>query len=61
MQQTYTTHMQMSTGETFLSDTDTEVIPKLCRYLHNNRTKSKTFVEVCCVGVWDVVWGLCIC
>lgn len=31
--------LQISHGETFLSETDTEVIPKLCKYVYNNLTE----------------------
>lgn len=38
---------QVSKGETFLSETDTEVIPKLCRYLFHARSNRTSFSEVC--------------
>jgi glucosamine 6-phosphate synthetase-like amidotransferase/phosphosugar isomerase protein len=38
--------MQIKDGEVFKSDTDTEVIPKLCKYLYNKHDKKPPFNEV---------------
>lgn len=38
--------LQISHGETFLSETDTEVIPKLCKYVYNNLTEHVTLSQV---------------
>ena len=38
--------MQIKQKMTFESDTDTEVIPKLCMYVYNNLTEPLAFSEV---------------
>ena len=40
--------MQIKQGEVFRSDTDTEVIPKLCNYIYNNTPEHLPFNEVAC-------------
>lgn len=37
---------QIKQGEVFRSDTDTEVIPKLCNYVYNNTPEHLPFNEV---------------
>ena len=37
---------QIKQGEVFRSDTDTEVIPKLCNYIYNNTPERLPFNEV---------------
>ena len=39
--------VQVKQGERFDTATDTEVIPKLCKYVYNNFTRSVTFSQVC--------------
>ena len=43
----------MKHGETFVTDTDTEVIPKLCNYVYNNLAAEEKeplqFSEVSCL------------
>ena len=39
--------VQVKQGERFETATDTEVIPKLCKYVYNNFTRSVTFSQVC--------------
>ena len=38
--------MQVKQKMTFESETDTEVIPKLCMYVYNNLTEPLAFSEV---------------
>lgn len=38
----------MKKGETFETDTDTEVIPKLCKYVYNSLSEPIHFSEVRC-------------
>ena len=38
---------QTKQGERFDTATDTEVIPKLCKYVYNNFTRSVTFSQAC--------------
>lgn len=39
--------LQVKQGEKFQSATDTEVIPKLCRYVYKNLSDKVSFSEVC--------------
>lgn len=39
--------VQMKRGEVFMSDTDTEVIPKLCNYVYKSTPEKLSFYEVC--------------
>ena len=41
--------MQTKQGEIFTSETDTEVIPKLCRYVYHQLSEPVSFPEV---GSW---------
>ena len=41
------TVLQIKHGEKFESATDTEVIPKLCKYVYNNLATKVSFDEVC--------------
>ena len=38
--------LQIKQGEKFVTDTDTEVIPKLCKYVYNNLQEPMHFPEV---------------
>ena len=38
--------LQVKQGEKFVTDTDTEVIPKLCKYVYNNLQEPMHFPEV---------------
>ena len=38
--------LQVKQGEKFVTDTDTEVIPKLCKYVYNNVQEPMHFPEV---------------
>lgn len=40
--------LQLKQGETFQSDTDTEVIPKLCKWIYHHLPSPMPFSEVCC-------------
>jgi len=40
-------HVQIKRGEVFVSETDTEVIPKLCNYIYNSTQEKLPFNEVC--------------
>lgn len=39
-------HVQIKRGEVFISDTDTEVIPKLCNYVYKSTQEKLSFNEV---------------
>lgn len=39
--------MQIKKGEAFVSETDTEVIPKLCNYIYSSSQEKVPFHEVC--------------
>ena len=39
--------LQLKQGETFQSDTDTEVIPKLCKWIYHHLPSPMPFSEVC--------------
>jgi glucosamine 6-phosphate synthetase-like amidotransferase/phosphosugar isomerase protein len=39
--------MQIKKGEAFVSETDTEVIPKLCNYIYSSSQERVPFHEVC--------------
>ncbi len=38
--------LQIKKGEAFVSETDTEVIPKLCNYIYNSSQEKVAFHEV---------------
>ena len=45
--------MQIKKGEVFVSETDTEVIPKLCQYIYSSSQEKVPFHEVrrnCCLS-----------
>lgn len=46
LQLTKDRHLQIKQKMTFESETDTEVIPKLCMYVYNNLTEPLAFSEV---------------
>jgi hypothetical protein len=39
-------HTQIKHGETFVSETDTEVIPKLCKFVHSQLRENVPFPQV---------------
>ena len=39
-------HVQIKRGEVFISETDTEVIPKLCNYVYKSTQEKLSFNEV---------------
>ena len=39
-------HAQIKRGEVFISETDTEVIPKLCNYVYKSTQEKLSFYEV---------------
>lgn len=49
--------LQVKQGLKFESETDTEVIPKLCNYVYNNLTEPLAFSEV----QLYIVQQLCLC
>jgi glucosamine 6-phosphate synthetase-like amidotransferase/phosphosugar isomerase protein len=48
--------LQMKHGEVFVTDTDTEVIPKLCKFLYSRLTDKPPFPKV--GGPWGALSGL---
>ena len=41
-------HTQIKHGETFVSETDTEVVPKLCKFVYNRLGEKVPFPKVSC-------------
>lgn len=48
-------HAQIKHGEVFVSETDTEVIPKLCNYIYNSTQEKLPFNEVCSISNWGLI------